>query len=133
MSEIKNKVYIRLDYTVNKKNFSIYREDAFFFPAFTKEEHDSIIEYIKSIMQTRKNVHLYLQRIENNGRLHKGFLPVSDYINIKIYKGNGKGVVTILDWSIKKEAYNDNEENVTIKEFAKCLQEEIKLQENWIK
>jgi hypothetical protein len=137
MKETKNKVYIQLHYTVNKKTFSIFRQDSFFFPAFSEEEHAGVIEHIRNIMQSTNGAYMYLQRIEDNGRLHKGFLPVSDYIKVKMYEGSGlyynnaTGVITIKEWNAQEESFNSYGKNVTMKDFIKDLQEEIKLQENW--
>lgn len=138
MAESKNKVYLQLHYKADKKTFSIFRTDSYFFPAFNEQENKGIINHIRNIMQTRKDVYVVLQRVEDNGRLHKGFLPVSDFINVKMYEGksrinnNAVGVITIREWNNQEESFNDYGQNVTIKDFIKELQEEIKLQENWI-
>lgn len=137
MDNTKNQVYLKLHYQVEKKTFSIFREDTFFLPSFSEETHKGIIEHVKNIMQTGKDSYMILQRVENNGRMHKGFLPVSDYINVKMYEGkrginnNSNGVITIRDWNTKEESFNIYGQNVTIKDFITALQDEIELQANW--
>jgi len=132
-----NRVYVQMHYKVRKKTFEIYRQDSFFFPAFSPEEHKAIIEYIRNIMQSASEAYITLQRIEENGRLHKGFLPVSDFINVKMYEGmcvynnNAPGVITIKEWNSQKEAFNSYGRNVNMRDFIEDLRNEIILQVNW--
>jgi len=131
MTKTKNQVYIQLHYKVNKKTFSIFREDTFFLPVINESEHSGIIEHLRSIMHSTNEAYIKLQRVEDNGRLHKGFLPISDYINVKMYTSNGKGVISIKDWNETEESFNTYEQNITTKDFIQEIQDEINLQSNW--
>lgn len=131
MTKTKNRVYLQMHYKVNKKTFSIFREDSFFFPNFSESEDLGIIEHIRNIMHSTKDAYIQLQRVEENGRLHKGFLPVSDFVNVKMFKSNGRGVITVSEWDNVEESFNTCEESVTMKDFISELQDEIRLQVNW--
>lgn len=127
---ISNRVYVQLHHKVTKNTFFLYREDSFFFPACSEKESKGVIEYIRNVLQS-KEAYVTIQRVEDNNRLHKGFLPVSDFIKVKMYTSNGKGVVTITEWNSAEECFSDCKQHVTMKDFIIDLQNEIELQESW--
>ena len=129
MAEKKFSFHVGLNYQVRKRTFSIYREDTFIFPEFSEIEHNSVINYIRGIMQTTKDAYIYCVRVEENGINSDGFKQF-DKFNVKMYTSTGRGVVTVRKWFEKDSKYCDIDEHLTIKDFIADLQAEIESQVN---
>ena len=128
--EKKNQVYMQLHYTVKKNEMRLFREDSFFFPAFSEEEHNAVINHIANILHNNNDAYVYIQKWERNGNT----FPCSEFdrTNLKMYdrNGNGKNIVTVKTWDETNQSYNPYGETMTIKNFIEDLQNEINYHTN---